>query len=155
MSVNSHHHKKFAHCLLPIAYCLLPIAFLLSSCQNKTKQLLVKKWDCVQVENIAPPNKGFNKKEDSVATSQMQELQAALTALSWVFNKNNTYQCSINERVTVLGNYEITADEKILICTPDSKNNVNSYTITKISESDLVLTSAGGATPLILHFRPN
>jgi hypothetical protein len=136
-------------------YCLLPIIFLLSSCQTKTKQLLVKKWDCVQVENIAPPNKGFNKKEDSVATSQMQELQAALTALSWTFNTNNTYQCSINDRVTVQGTYEITTDEKVLICTPESKNNINSYTITAISESDLVLTSAGTTTPLILHFRPN
>jgi hypothetical protein len=136
-------------------YCLLPIAFLFSSCQTKTKQLLVKKWDCVQVENIAPPNKGFNKKEDSVATSQMQELQAALTALSWTFNTNNTYQCSINDRVTVQGTYEITTDEKVLICTPESKNNINSYTITAISESDLVLTSAGTTTPLILHFRPN
>jgi hypothetical protein len=134
---------------------LLPIAFLFSSCQTKTKQLLVKKWDCVQVENIAPPNKGFNKKEDSVATSQMQELQAALTALSWTFNTNNTYQCSINDRVTVQGTYEITTDEKVLICTPESKNNINSYTITAISESDLVLTSAGTTTPLILHFRPN
>jgi hypothetical protein len=136
-------------------YCLLPIAFLLSSCQNKTKQLLVKKWDCVQVENITPPNKGFNKIEDSAATSQMQELQNALTALSWMFNKNNTYQCSINDKVTVEGTYEITADEKILICTPESKNNINSYTITAISENELILSSAGTSVPLVLHFRPN
>jgi hypothetical protein len=155
MFVNPHHHKNFAHCLLPIAYCLLPVAFLLSSCQTKTKQLLVKKWDCVQVENIAPLNKGFNKKEDSVAASQILELQAALTALSWTFNKNNTYQCSISGKTTVQGTYEITNDEKKLICIPDSKNNSNSYIITAISESDLVLTSAGSAIPLILHFRSN
>jgi hypothetical protein len=104
-------------------YCLLPIAFLLSSCQTKTKQLLVKKWDCVQVENITPAGNKFMSPEDSVTTVQ--------------------------------GTYEITGDEKKLICTPDSKNNVNSYIITKISESDLVLTSAGTTTPLILHFRPN
>jgi hypothetical protein len=133
-------------------YCLLPIAFLLSSCQNKTKQLLVKKWDCVQVENLTPTGNKFMSREDSVTTVQVAE---ALRQLSWVFNKNNTYQCSIGSRTTVQGTYEITADEKKLICTPDSKNNVNSYTITTISESDLVLTSAGTTTPLILHFRPN
>ncbi len=109
----------------------------------------------MQVENIAPPKIGFNIKEDSVATAQVQELQAALTALSWTFNKNNTYQCSINERVTVKGNYEITADEKILICTPDSKNNSNSYAITALAENELVLSSRGSSVPLILHFKPH
>jgi hypothetical protein len=133
-------------------YCLLPIAFLFSSCQNKIKQLLVKKWDCVKVENLNPPGYKFISREDSVNAVQVEE---ALQQLSWVFNKNNTYQCSIGARTTVQGRYEITNDEKKLICTPDSKNNVNSYIITTISESDLVLTSAGSAVPLVLHFRPN
>jgi hypothetical protein len=128
------------------------IALLVSSCQNKTKQLLVKKWDCVQVENITPAGNKFISREDSVTSVQVAE---ALKQLSWTFNKNNTYQCSIGSRTTVQGTYEITNDEKKLICTPDSKNTVNSYAISIISESDLVLTSAGTTTPLILHFRPN
>jgi hypothetical protein len=139
-------------CNFNTAWVTILICLIFSSCQNKTKQLLVKKWDCVQVENINPANNKFMSKEDSVTTVQVAE---ALRQLSWVFNKNNTYQCSINNRITVKGNYEITADEKGLICTPDSKNNVNSYTIIKISESDLVLTSAGATMPLILHFRPH
>jgi hypothetical protein len=133
-------------------YCLLPITFLLPSCQNKTKQLLVKKWDCVTVENLTPAGNKFTSKEDSVTIIQVAE---ALKQLSWVFNKNNTYQCSIGDRITVQGTYKITDDEKVLICTPDSKNNSNSYAITAISESELKLTGAGTLVPLIFHFKPN
>jgi hypothetical protein len=133
-------------------YCLLLIACLFSSCQNKTKQLLVKKWDCVKVENLNPAGNKFTSKEDSVTAVKVEE---ALKQLSWTFNKNNTYRCSIGDRTTIQGTYEITADEKILICTPESKNNINSYNITAVSESELTLTSTGTSVPLILHFRPN
>jgi hypothetical protein len=127
-------------------------SFFFISCQNKTKNLLVKKWDCVQVENLTLTDNNFTSKEDSAMAIK---IDAALKNLSWTFNKNNTYQCSIDSRITTQGTYEITADEKTLTCTPLSKNTVNTYTITALSEIELTLNSMGTAVPLILHFRPN
>ncbi len=122
------------------------------SCQNNTQNLLAKKWDCVQIENLAHLDKNFISKEDSATSIQVAE---ALKSLSWSFNKNNTYQCSIGQRVTVQGTYEITNGEKNLICTPITKNNINNYLITTISENEMILTTTGIKTPLVLHFRPN
>ena len=134
-------------------YYLLPIAFLFSSCQNKTKNLLAKKWDCVQVDNLAPIDKNFASKEDSVTAVK---IEAALKALSWTFNKNNTYQCnSIGGITTVQGVYEISEDEKMLTCKSITGNTLNNYMITSLSENELTLTSTATTTPLILHFRPN
>ena len=133
-------------------YCLLPIALLVSSCQNKTQKLIAKKWDCVQVENLAPIDKSFNNPKDSVIAVQTEE---ALKALSWTFSSNQTYQCSIGERTTIQGTYEITPDEKTITLTSSTKNSINSYLITSISEFELTLTSTGTNTPLILHFRPH
>ena len=133
-------------------YCLLPIALLVSSCQNKTQKQIAKKWDCVQVENLAPIDKSFNNPKDSVIAVQTEE---ALKALSWTFSSNQTYQCSIGERTTIQGTYEITPDEKTITLTSSTKNSINSYLITSISEFELTLTSTGTNTPLILHFRPH
>ena len=45
--------KNF-YCLILILCCLA-----LLSCQNKTVQLLNKKWDCVLVDNIIPSGTKF------------------------------------------------------------------------------------------------
>jgi len=138
-----------------LTYFLLTVMILtgLSSCQNKTKNFLVKKWDCVQVENLAPLDKHFISKEDSLVAVK---LEAALTTLSWTFNKDNTYYCStMGNRITVQGTYEISEDEKTLFLTPSSKNNINAYTITSISDIELTLTSRATTVPLVLHFSPH
>lgn len=138
-----------------LTYFLLAVMILtgLSSCQNKTKNFLVKKWDCVQVENLAPLDKHFISKEDSLVAVKVE---AALTTLSWTFNKDNTYYCStMGNRITVQGTYEISEDEKTLFLTPSSKNNINAYTITSISDIELTLTSRATTVPLVLHFSPH
>lgn len=124
-----------------------------NSCENKTKNLLAKKWDCVQIDNLAAIDKNFASKEDSVAAVK---IEAALKALSWTFTKSNTYQCnSIGGIITAQGSYEISEDEKMLTCTSFTKNAVNTYMITSLSEVELTLTSTATMVPLILHFRPN
>jgi WD40 repeat protein len=138
-----------------LTYFLLAVITLngLTSCQDKTKNYLVKKWDCVQVENLAPLDKHFISKEDSIVAVKME---AALTTLSWTFNNDNTYYCTaFGNRKTVQGTYEISEDEKILILTPFSKNNINAYTITSISDIELTLTSRATTVPLVLHFSPH
>jgi hypothetical protein len=133
-------------------YCLLPIAFLLSSCQSKTKKLLVKKWDCVQVENVSVADKNFQTAQDSAVAVKVE---AALKTLSWTFNSNNSYQCSVNNSVVTQGTYKITDDESNLICTPESKTAINNYRITTLNEDELILTSTGITVPVIMHFRPH
>jgi len=126
---------------------------LLISCSNKTKKYLVKKWDCVQVDNLTPIDKNFITPEDSAVAVKMEQ---ALKALSWTFASNNTYQCStIGNRITVQGTYEISADGKTLTLTPLSKNSINSYTITSLSDIEMTLTSTATKVPLVLHFTPN
>ena len=132
---------------------LLLLSLVLVSCQNKTKKYLVKKWDCVQVENLAPLDKSFISKEDSAVAIKME---AALKTLSWTFNSDNTYFCStMGNRVTVQGTYEIGEDEKTITLTSNSKNTVNSYIITSLSDIEMTLTSTATSVPLVLHFSPN
>lgn len=133
-------------------FLIIPLVFIFTSCQNKTKRLITKKWDCVQVENLAPIDKNFINKEDSAIALKIEE---ALTALNWTFNANNTYQCSVGSKITVQGFYEIKQDNSLLTCTTLNTNAVNNYLISNISETELTLTSTGTAIPLILHFRPN
>jgi hypothetical protein len=136
--------------LLSLSCCCVLV---LISCQDKTKKYLVKKWDCLQVENLAPLDKHFISREDSAIAAKME---AALTTLSWTFNNDNTYYCTaFGDRKTVQGTYEISEDDKTLILTPYSKNNRNAYTITSISEIELTLTSRATAVPLVLHFSPH
>lgn len=134
-----------------ILFAFISIIFFVS-CQNETKNYLVKKWDCVQIENLAPVDKNFASKEDSVVA---EKVETALKSLNWSFNKNNTYQCSIGDRITTQGTYEISADEKQLTCTSVTKNSINTYLITSISDIEMTLTGTGTSVPLILHFRPN
>ena len=106
----------------------------------------------MQIENLAPIDKNYITKEDSVVDIKME---AALKALSWTFNKDNTYQCGIGNTVTTQGTFEISADEKVITLTSSTKNNINTYIITSISDIEMTLTSAAATVPIIMHFRSN
>jgi hypothetical protein len=106
----------------------------------------------VQIENVTPVDKNFITKQDSVAAVQME---AALKSLRWTFTKSGTYQCSIGDRITTEGTYEISADEKIITLTSSTKNTVNTYIITSISEAEMTLTSTQITVPVVMHFRPS
>lgn len=135
--------------LLLISCCC---AIILFSCSNKTKSLITKKWDCVQVENVTTTDKVIQTAEDSTIALK---IDAALKNLTWTFNSNNTYQCSVGNTITTQGIYKITDDAKTLICTPQSMAVINNYHITAISEEELILTSIGIAVPVVMHFRPH
>lgn len=126
-------------------------ALAISSCQNQTKQLLVKKWVCVQVENLTPVNKNFLNKEDSLVTAK---LETALQQLSWQFNDDNSYQCSTAGIITAEGNYTITDDKRFLILT-STKKNINSYKIVSVTQQELILNGQTTNMPVVLHFKPH
>ena len=131
--------------------CCCTILFI--SCQNKTKNYLAKKWDCVKVDNLAPIDKNYISKEDSAKAIQ---IEAALKTLSWTFNKDNTYYCStLGNIVTVQGTFEISDGDKALTLTPNSKNSINTYSITTLSDIEMTLTSNDTGVPIILHFSPH
>ena len=124
---------------------------LLTACQNKTVHLLTKKWECVQVENIIPPNTKFQSPQDSANSIQLQTL---LQSFNLTFKNNMRYECAIGSRVTVKGKYELMENDKIIVCTPESKNNINSYSIKVLTENELVLRSLTDNSNLVLHFKP-
>ena len=126
--------------------------FLFHSCQNKTEQLLTRKWDCMKVENLDLANERFQSAQDSINTVQ---LIATLETLNWTFKDDHEYECAIGGQVTVKGTYGLTDDGKTLICTPDTKNTINRYTIITLTENDLVLSTSTGSPPLVLHFKPH
>jgi hypothetical protein len=123
---------------------------LFSSCQSKTEQLLIKKWDCIKVENPDLVNSRFQNAEDSINTVQ---LMSALESLTWTFKKGHQYECAVGNRITVTGTYGIMDDNKTLICTPDTKNSINRYTINTLTENDMILSNSMGNIPLVLHFK--
>ena len=125
-------------------------AFLFTSCRNKTVVLLTKKWDCVQLDNIVPPDQKFLSKKDSVNADQLKTL---LQSLSWTFKNNMRYECSINGRVTVEGKYELLEDDKIMKCTPKSGTIVNQYIIKSLTENELTLIGNADNSNVILHFQ--
>ncbi len=129
---------------------VLVTAVIIISCRNKTVVLLTKKWDCVQVDNIVPPDQKFLSKKDSVDADQLKTL---LQSLSWTFKNNMRYECSINGRVTVEGKYELLEDDKIMICTPKSANVTNRYIIKSITENELTLIGNADNSNVILHFQ--
>ncbi|HMK03532.1 MAG TPA: hypothetical protein VK489_05050 [Ferruginibacter sp.] len=135
-----------------LKWLLLLTIIIFSSCRNKTIQLLSKKWDCVSAENLVPPGQKFQNAQDSVNAIQLQNL---VGALSWTFNEDLEYACAVSGRVVVRGTYELMDDEKVLICTPSTRNNINRYVINTLTENDLVLKSNTNNTPIILHFKPN
>lgn len=138
--------------LLKLISLFVVAIILLSACRNKTVLLLTKKWDCVQVENMLPPDNKFQSPQDSANAIQLQSI---LQAISWTFKNNMKYECSVNSRVTVQGKYELLENDKILILKPESKNNINRYIITSLTDNELVLSGSAGNTKLVLHFRPS
>lgn len=130
-------------------FFLLLIIF--ASCRSKTVTLLAKKWDCVQVDNITPPNAKLLTAKDSANSEQ---LKAVLLSLNWTFKKNMRYECAVNNFVTVKGRYRLQGDDKILVCTTESKS-INRYIIQSITEDELVLTGNAENTNVVLHFKPH
>ncbi len=130
---------------------IIAAALFFASCHDNNKKLLVKKWDCVKVENLAPVNKAFLAKEDSLVTAK---LEAALQNLSWTFNNDNSYLCSSAGITTARGIYTLSDDGKQLVCTSE-KNNINRYGITSLTEQELVLQGYTASVPVILYFRPH
>lgn len=135
--------------MVSIAIVSLFVAFL-HSCKSKTQQLLTKKWDCIKVENLDLGGDRFQNPQDSINTMQ---IMAALESLNWTFKDKHEYECSIAGNVMIKGTYGLTEDGKTLVCTPDTKNTLNRYTITLLTENDLVLST--GNPPLVLHFKPH
>jgi len=115
--------------------------------------LLNKKWDCVQVENIVPPN---SKMLSSTDSANAEKLKALLLSLNWTFKDRMKYECALNDRVTVQGKYDLLENGKILVCSPDSKNAVNNrYIIKSLTEDELVLSGSAQDANLVLHFKPH
>jgi len=137
---------------LNIIWLSLLTISLLSSCQNKSVQLLSKKWDCVHVENLVPKDMQFQSAADSINNRQ---LQSVLQSLSWTFNNAMEYECAIDSRTTVKGTYEIQDDDKTLVCIPETKNSINVYLINALTENELILSSNINNSRLVLHFRPH
>lgn len=124
----------------------------LTSCRNRTVILLTKKWDCVQVENIVPPNTKTLSATDSF---NLEKLKTVLQSINWTFKNNMRYECAIGDRVTVQGKYELMADDRIMVCTPESKNGSNRYIIKSLTAEDLVLEGNAENTNVVLHFKPH
>ena len=133
-----------------LLFNLFLIIFVLASCRNKAVLLLTKKWDCVQVDNIVPPDQKFLSKKDSVNADQLKTL---LQSLSWTFKNNMRYECAINGRVTVEGKYELLEDDKIIVCTPKSANITNRYIIKSLTENELTLIGNADNSNVVLHFQ--
>jgi hypothetical protein len=125
--------------------------FALSSCQDKNMQLISKKWDCVKIDNLDPIDKrSFSSPSDSIAASR---IETALKELNWTFNTDHTYQCSIGDKTVTRGTYELADNARTLICTTLSKNTVNRYTISTLTDDEMVLNNQVTNVNLILHFK--
>jgi len=122
----------------------------LGACRNKTVVQLTKRWDCVQVDNIVPPNAKNFTATDSINAEQVKAL---LLTLNWTFKNNMRYECAINDRITVRGKYELLENDKIMICTPESKISSNRYIIKLLTADELVLTGNAENTNVVLHFK--
>ena len=123
-----------------------------SSCRNKTVILLTKKWDCVQVDNIVPPNTKMLTAKDSADAEQVKML---LLSLNWTFKDRMKYECALNDQVNVQGKYELQGNDKILVCTPESKNSINRYIIKSLIADELVLAGNAENQNVVLHFKPH
>ena len=122
------------------------------SCRNKTVALLAKKWDCVQVDNIVPPDTKSLTAKDS---ANLQKLKLVLQSINWIFKKNGLYECAVGDRITVQGKYELLENDKIMICTPESKIISNRYVIKTLTADELVLVGNAENTNVVLHFKAN
>jgi len=133
-------------------FIVFTVVILFSACRNKTVMLLSKKWDCVAVENMVPAgSKGLSAKDSANA----EQVKTLLLTLNWTFKDRMKYECALNDRVAVEGKYELLENDKIMICTPESKNGSNRYIIRSLTENELVLAGNAENTNLILHFKPH
>jgi hypothetical protein len=123
---------------------------ILFSCQNKTQQLLQKKWDCTQVENLNLNTTKFQSVEDSVANTAIEQ---SLKQLSWTFTKPNIYQCKVGNAVSTEGTYQLNENDKLLLCT-SSKNITVNYNILSLTETELTLSANSNEVNITLHFKP-
>ena len=137
--------------LMPL-FLLFFVLMFFSACRNKTVMLLTKKWDCMQVDNVVPPNTKMLSAKDSANSEQ---LKALLQSINWTFKNNMCYECAINDRITVQGKYELLENDKIMICTPESKISSNRYIIKSLTADELVLAGNAENTNVMLHFRPH
>jgi hypothetical protein len=128
------------------------VLIFLGACRNRTVVLLTKRWDCMQVDNIVPPGTKMLSAKDSANSEQ---LKALLQSINWTFKNNMRYECAINDRITVKGKYELLENDKILICTPESKISSNRYIIKSLTADELVLSGNAESTNVVLHFRPH
>ena len=64
------------------------------------------------------------------------------------------FECAVGDRITLKGRYELQESDKMLVCISESKNSINRYHISVLSEHELVLKSISGYNGLILHFKP-
>jgi hypothetical protein len=124
----------------------------MTACRNKTVKLLSGRWDCVEVENIIPPDAKGLTKADSTEAEQIKTL---LLSFNWTFKKNMGYQCAINERITQEGKYELLMDDKMLLLKPSNNTATNRYMIRLLTENDLVISGNMEKTALLLHFKPH
>ena len=65
------------------------------------------------------------------------------------------YECALNDQVTVQGKYELQGNDKILVCTPESKNSINRYIIKSLTADELVLAGNAENQNVVLHFKPH
>ena len=137
--------------IIPLFLFLFVLAFF-SSCHNKTVELLAKKWDCIQVDNIVSPNTKMLSAKDSADSEQLKTL---LQSINWTFKNNMSYECAVNDRITAQGKYELLENDKIMICTPEPGNSSNRYIIKSLTADDLVLAGNADNTNVVLHFRPH
>ena len=106
----------------------------------------------MQVENIVPPNTKMLTAKDSINAEQVKML---LLTLNWTFKDRMKYECALNDQVTVQGKYELQGNDKILVCTPESKNSINRYIIKSLTADELVLTGNAENQNVVLHFKPH
>lgn len=137
--------------LIPLLLLFFALIFF-SSCRNETVILLTKKWDCVQVDNLVEPNtKNLTTKDSANA----EQLKSVLLTLNWTFKDRMKYECALNDQVTVEGKYELQGNDKILVCTPESKKSINRYIIKSLTADELVLAGNAENQNVVLHFKPH
>jgi hypothetical protein len=133
-------------------FLLFFVQIFFSSCRNKTVILLTKKWDCVQVDNIVPANTKSLTAKDS---ANAEQLKSVLLTLNWTFKARMKYECALNDRVTIQGKYVLLENDKILVCTSESKNSINRYVIKTLTAHELVLAGNAENQNVVLHFKPH
>lgn len=134
-----------------ITCCILLFIVCLVACRNETVKLLSGKWDCVQVENVIPPDaRGLTKQDSAYA----EELKTLLLSFSWTFKKNMGFECAVNERITLQGKYELLRDDKMLLLKPANNAAEKRYFIRMLTENDLVISESMEKTAMLLRFKP-